>query len=36
VDDLLMGPRAAAMLKLIDLRRYDSGLLILTYQPVST
>jgi dihydrofolate reductase len=33
VDDLLMGPRAAATLKLADVKRYDSGLLILTYQP---
>lgn len=35
VDDLLIGPRASATLKLADLKRYDSGLLILTYQPVS-
>ena len=35
VDDLLIGPRAASSLNLVDLRRYDSGLLILTYQPVS-
>ncbi len=35
VDNLLMGPRATAKLKLADLKRYDSGLLILTYQPVS-
>jgi dihydrofolate reductase len=35
VDDLLIGPRATATLKLADLKRYDSGLLILTYQPVS-
>jgi dihydrofolate reductase len=33
VDDLLLGPRATATLKLADLKRYDSGLLILTYQP---
>jgi len=36
VDDLLIGPRATATLKLADLKRYDSGLLILTYQPVGT
>ena len=36
VHDLLIGPRASATLKLADLKRYDSGLLILTYQPVST
>ena len=35
VDDLLIGPRATATLKLVDLKRYESGLLILTYQPVS-
>jgi dihydrofolate reductase len=35
VDDLLIGPRARGTLKLTDLKRYDSGLLILTYQPVS-
>ena len=35
VDNLLMGPRATATLKLADVQRYDSGLLILTYQPVS-
>jgi len=35
VNDLLIGPRATATLKLADLKRYDSGLLILTYQPVS-
>ena len=34
-DDLLIGPRATAKLKLTDLKRYDSGLLILTYQPMS-
>jgi dihydrofolate reductase len=34
VDDLVMGPRAMATLKLADLKRYDSGLLILSYQPV--
>ena len=36
LDDLVIGPRATATLKLADLKRYDSGLLILTYQPVST
>ena len=35
VDDLLIGPRAMATLKLADLKRYESGLLVLTYQPVS-
>ncbi len=35
LDDLLMGPRATAKLKLADVKRYDSGLLILTYQPLS-
>jgi dihydrofolate reductase len=35
VDDLLIGPRATATLKLADLKRYDSDLLILTYQPAS-
>jgi len=35
VGDLLIGPRATAKLKLTDLKRYNSGLLILTYQPVS-
>jgi dihydrofolate reductase len=35
VDDLLIGPRATATLQLANLKRYDSGLLILTYQPVS-
>jgi dihydrofolate reductase len=34
VADLLIGPRATAKLELADLKRYDSGLLILTYQPV--
>ena len=34
VDDLLIGPRATATLKLADVKQYDSGLLILTYQPV--
>ena len=33
VDDLLIGPRASAKLELVDLKRYDSGLLILSYQP---
>ena len=33
VDDLLIGPRASGTLKLADLQRYDSSLLILTYQP---
>ncbi len=33
MDNLLIGPRAKATLKLADLKRYDSGLLILTYQP---
>jgi riboflavin biosynthesis pyrimidine reductase len=36
LDQLLMGPRATATLKLADVKRYDSGLLILTYQPVSS
>src|SRR5919109_307858 len=36
VDNLLIGPRAKATLKLADLKRYGSGLLILTYQPVRT
>jgi dihydrofolate reductase len=36
LDDLLMGPKATATLKLADVKRYDSGLLILTYQPVSS
>ncbi len=36
VEDLVMGPRASATLKLADLKRYDSGLLILSYQPVRT
>lgn len=36
VSDLLFGPRASATLKLADLKQYDSGLLILTYQPVSS
>src|SRR5579859_951335 len=36
LDHLLMGPRATATLKLADVKRYDSGLLILTYQPVSS
>ncbi len=35
VDDLLIGPRAMSTLKLADLKRYESGLLVLTYQPVS-
>jgi dihydrofolate reductase len=35
LDHLLIGPRATATLKLADVKRYDSGLLILTYQPVS-
>jgi dihydrofolate reductase len=35
VNDLLIGPGAAATLKLADLKRYESGLLILTYQPAS-
>jgi dihydrofolate reductase len=35
VDDLLIGPRAATTLKLVDLKRYDSGMLILSYQPLS-
>jgi dihydrofolate reductase len=35
MNDLLIGPRATATLKLADLKRYDSGLLILTYQPMS-
>jgi dihydrofolate reductase len=35
VHDLLIGPRATATLKLADLKRYESGLLILTYHPVS-
>jgi len=34
VEDLLLGPRATATLKLADLKRYDSGLLILSYEPV--
>ena len=34
LDDLLIGPRAATALRLDDLRRYDSGLLILSYTPV--
>jgi dihydrofolate reductase len=35
LDDLLIGPRALATLRLVDLKRYDSGLLILSYEPVS-
>jgi dihydrofolate reductase len=34
VNDLLISPRATATLRLADLKRYDSGLLILTYLPV--
>ncbi len=36
VDDLLIGPRASLTMQLADLKRYDSGLLILTYQPVGS
>jgi dihydrofolate reductase len=36
VDDLLIGPRATTTLELVDLKRYDSGLLILSYQPLRT
>jgi dihydrofolate reductase len=35
VDDLLIAPRAKTTLRLADLKKYDSGLLILTYQPLS-
>jgi dihydrofolate reductase len=35
VDNLLIGPRAVATMRLVDLKRYDSGLLILSYHPVS-
>ena len=35
VDNLLIGPRAVATMRLVDLKRYDSGLLFLSYQPVS-
>jgi dihydrofolate reductase len=33
VDDLLIGPGAVATLRLVDLKRYDTGLRILSYQP---
>lgn len=35
VNDLLIGPEAKSTMELVDLKRYDSGLLILSYQPVS-
>jgi dihydrofolate reductase len=36
VEDLLIGPRVTAMLKLADVKRYESGLLILTYERLTT
>jgi dihydrofolate reductase len=36
VDDLLIGPGAVATMRLVDLKRYDSGLLILSYEPLNS